>query len=907
MLSTLPLPVLIPYIVVGICVYSGLNHLLIFTKNPTERIHGIFSAMCFLIAMAGWSSSHFYRAADVEEAVFYLRILVGVGQVFFLCFLWFVALYTAWRPIGILVFLSGVHLLAFAWNLFSEYTLLFREVNAVSDYRLASGNTIRMITSFERGSGIYLFSASYLLNILYDLAACFRFRRRGAGISAYVLGVALLLFFGTVTHDVAMAMTPRIVPVTWSEYGFLAVIVMMSLKISSDYYRREKIQSEDKYRRLVEGLQQDYFIYSKSADGHFEYLSPSVSHVFDRPIEEMIGGNWRRFLDLPESIRKGNEAETICRGGERPEPFEIQILREDGRSRVIEIQERPVVDSEGNVISIEGIGKDVTRAKEIEKELTAARDSLRQMNLRLEGKIEERTKELLEANRRLVEEKAFSDSLLESLPGVFYLIRPNGRFVRWNRRFEEVTGYDSEEMEWIENVAFFRPEDLPALREAMEKIFRGEAATLECEFVAKDGNSRPYFFTGDLVHLRGEDLLIGMGIDVSEKKTAEEEHRRAHRLLDLHIDNSPLGVIGWDADFRVTQWSRKSSEIFGWTLEEAMGKHWSELPLVHPNDMKEISEVAKGLTSGRVRSKTILSRNLRKDGEILQCEWHNSVLLDESESVVSIFSLVQDVTEKKRIEDELRRHREDLEELIRERTRALEKVQRELAKQERLAAIGQVMATISHELRNPLGTIRGSFYTVGERVRGAGIDGLDRPLDRIDRNLKRCDRIIDELLDFVRNQSADRSRVRLDAFLEEAAREFSFPDGVDFEYHPGVGDRAALLDVERFRRCLVNLLNNAAQAVTNGTASDPNRPSSIRMETCLADQNTAIIRIVDTGTGIPEDLREKVFEPLFSTKSLGIGLGLHIVRNLMEQLGGGIEIEESSNAGTTMKIQVPVE
>jgi PAS domain S-box-containing protein len=903
-LPIVPLPVLLPYLVMGICLYSGLNHLLIFYRNRAEKIHGIFWTMCFLIALLAFSSSQLYQATTVPEAAFYLKSLVGFGQIFFLFFLWFVGLYTNYTPKKVLLGISALHGLVAGLNLIAPGSILFSEIHRVGEIALPGGSRIWMVVDYDISPAITLFFASYLTNFSFDAYACYRYYRKGGGVSAHLLALSLFLFIGSVTHDILMSYSLPITPVTWSEYGFLAVIVLMSLKISTDYYRRSTLESEKKHRRLVEGLDRDYFIYSKTPDGQFDYLSPSAEGIFGRSVLEIIGKNWRQFIDSAESLRKGNEAERACGEGSRPEPFEIQLAGGGEHPRTIEILECPILDANGKVIQIEGIGKDVTAAKSTERELMSARDSLRQMNLRLEEKIQERTKELRDANDRLLEEKLFSDSLLESLPGVFYLIRGDGTLVRWNKLLEEVSGYTSKEIGEMQNSRFFKEEDFERLRIAMSEIFRGGSNTFEAPVVFKNGSERPYFFTGAHVLLKGEDLLIGMGIDVTEKREAEERFRRAHHLLQLHIENSPLAVIGWDREFQVQQWSPRATEVFGWNANEVMGKHWREFSLIHPEDLETVEPIAEVLINGTIHSKTSLNRNLRKDGSTVYCEWHNSVVHDGDGRVVSLLSFVQDVTEKKQIEQEILRYREQLEKLVVERTQALEKAQEDLVRQEKLATLGQVMATISHELRNPLGTIRGSFYTLQERIDKD--PGLARVFDRIHRNLVRCDRIIDELLVFVRDTGLDLSLVCLDTFLTEAIQDYLPPKGVELELRLGIEDCWVRIDEERFRRCLVNLLNNACDAILNVSETDPARGGRLIITASESNPRWVDLRIKDSGTGISPDLRQKIFEPLFSTKSFGIGLGLHIVKNIMEQHGGGIEVEESSEEGTTMRVWLPV-
>ena len=128
------------------------------------------------------------------------------------------------------------------------------------------------------------------------------------------------------------------------------------------------------------------------------------------------------------------------------------------------------------------------------------------------------------------------------------------------------------------------------------------------------------------------------------------ERSTAHALLDFHIGNSPLAAVEWDQDFRVKRWSPRATEIFGWSADEVEGRHPSEWPFVHPDDAEAVHSVIQDLMDGTAPRKQSINRNLTKAGEVRCCEWYNSVLQDPQGRFESIFSLVQDITERIRIE-----------------------------------------------------------------------------------------------------------------------------------------------------------------------------------------------------------------------------------------------------------------
>jgi len=242
-----------------------------------------------------------------------------------------------------------------------------------------------------------------------------------------------------------------------------------------------------------------------------------------------------------------------------------------------------------------------------------------------------------------------------------------------------------------------------------------------------------------------------------------------------------------------------------------------------------------------------------------------------------------------------------LEQKVAERTEQLENAQLELLQQERLAALGKVIATIAHEIRNPLGTVNTSIFSLRIAIEKEATDRIQRAIGLAERNIKRCDDIITELLDFTRKLEIRPSRVNLDSWMNEILDEQRFPEGVFCRRDLKSGLEISF-DLEHMRRAVVNTLANAVHALTESVSPE----SELAVETGRSDQR-AEIRIIDNGNGIPEKLRGKIFEPLFSTKSFGVGLGLSIIKDIMEAHGGGVDIDSELGRGTRVVLWVPID
>jgi PAS domain S-box-containing protein len=257
-----------------------------------------------------------------------------------------------------------------------------------------------------------------------------------------------------------------------------------------------------------------------------------------------------------------------------------------------------------------------------------------------------------------------------------------------------------------------------------------------------------------------------------------------------------------------------------------------------------------------------------------------------------IVGVITDISERRKAELELRAAHEELK-------AAMEK----LSSTERLATIGQVAATVSHELRNPLGAIRNSMALVHQMTAGKQL-GVERALDRVDRNIERCTTIITALLEFTHKKEIARTPIAVDAWLGEVLAQCKIPEDVVLSRELAADDRVSI-DKQRFRQVVIHLVDNAAQALKDPVwrpAEGHPRRIAVRSESLGPD---VLLTISDTGPGIGPDVLPRIFEPLFTTKSFGVGLGLPTVRQIVEQHGGTIDIDSAVGVGTAVSIRLP--
>lgn len=240
--------------------------------------------------------------------------------------------------------------------------------------------------------------------------------------------------------------------------------------------------------------------------------------------------------------------------------------------------------------------------------------------------------------------------------------------------------------------------------------------------------------------------------------------------------------------------------------------------------------------------------------------------------------------DKKHAEQELEKYRNHLEELVHERTKELQNVQSELLRKERMALLGQLVATVSHEICNPLAVIRNAAFLLGRK--------LDEHNDAyeyvkiIEREVDAANRIISNLSETTRAKVPNRQHTNLDSMVEEIIHSIKLPESVRFHYHRN--PRPFMLNADRMqlKQVLGNLLTNAVQAVGD-------QGHVILMVN--SQQKWDTLKVIDTGPGISDAEKKNIFEPLFTTKAKGTGLGLWISKEIIYRHKGALKIINHSD------------
>jgi signal transduction histidine kinase len=236
-----------------------------------------------------------------------------------------------------------------------------------------------------------------------------------------------------------------------------------------------------------------------------------------------------------------------------------------------------------------------------------------------------------------------------------------------------------------------------------------------------------------------------------------------------------------------------------------------------------------------------------------------------------------------------------------EAERARLEAETKLLKIERLAVLGQVTGAVAHELRTPLIALRETLAALKEMIADSGSE-LERPVARMERSIERCDRMSSDLLEYTRTRDIQPTTVGFDQWLGDVIAEQKGWVPFKLSAELRAGNATASFDPDRIQRLLLDLIENACQAMDDMPANYEKR---ITVRTGVAP-GMVVLTVIDTGPGIPPDDHAHIFEPLFSTKSYGTGLGLSIVKQIVDQHDGIIRIDSEVGHGTRVRVCLPL-
>ncbi len=552
---------------------------------------------------------------------------------------------------------------------------------------------------------------------------------------------------------------------------------------------------------------------------------------------ELIGIAAERCVP-PELLSDVREADDRAFAG-ASQSYEGVIMRDDGERRIVAVSSAPLVEL-GVVTGIVSSMRDITDERR-------ARDAVAQSEARYRN-------------------------LFESASDAIYTLDVLGAFTSVNEATCELTDRTRDVLLGQSSAPIFDAADLPTVAEHFRRALRGEAVRYECHFCRPGGERRLISVTYTPIR-RGDDIIgvLGVARDMTEARARAADLKRSEARYARLVESASDAIFTVDEQGLFTAVNRALEVAIGRAREELIGAPFAEL--VDERDLADTEALLRSTFAGE-RSRASV-RYKRQGGEIRHGSVITSPVLDDGR-IVGALGIMRDVTDEKRLAEQL-------------------------LQQEKLAAVGQLVSGVAHELNNPLAGVMAFSQLL---LASPSLDDEAREgIATIGREAQRAAKIVSNLLTFARQQPAERSAARLNDIVTDTLelRRYALRAAgiaVTLDLDPALPTTWA--DPFQLQQVVLNLLGNSEHALKDVDGA------RIDIRTAIT-RTEVVLSVSDNGPGISADQRDRIFNPFYTTKPVGqgTGLGLSISDGIVREHGGRIRVESTPGEGATFIVELP--
>jgi PAS domain S-box-containing protein len=619
-------------------------------------------------------------------------------------------------------------------------------------------------------------------------------------------------------------------------------------------------ESEKKYREVVENATE--IIYAVDEKGNFTYANPAGLKVTGYSLEELRGFN---YMDLVLPEHRERVAETYVnqfRGKISTTHIEFPFFNKAGGITWFSQNATLVLEYE-RVVGFHIIARDITERKRAEEVLR--------------------------------ESEARYRDLVETARDVIFSLSPQGMFTSFNSALETITGWSAKE--WIGKVFvdLLDPNDVPKAIERFRTVMEGQfGEPIELRIRTKYGGVVHGEFVASPQMKEGKVIgILGVARDITERKKAEEALRQEKDFNQTLVQASPLFFVAIGPDGKTLMMNEAMLHALGYTTDEVQGKDYlstfvpmADREIVLPIFQRLMNQKESTLSENRV---------LTKDGRELLVEWHGRPVFKANGDLDYFFGVGIDITQRKQVEEKMAA------------------LQEQLRQSQKIEAIGRLAGGVAHDFNNLLTVIKGYSQLSLNEIKGN--DPLRENIEEIRKAADRAADLTRQLLAFSRRQILEMKVLDLNTVLRDLDKMLHRLIGEDIELTTLLADDLGRVKTDPgwVEQIIMNLAVNARDAMPNG--------GKLSIETANADLDEAYVRghigvkpgryamlsVSDTGVGMTPEVRERLFEPFFSTKEKdkGTGLGLSTVYGIVKQSGGDIRVYSEPGKGATFRIYLP--
>jgi PAS domain S-box-containing protein len=452
---------------------------------------------------------------------------------------------------------------------------------------------------------------------------------------------------------------------------------------------------------------------------------------------------------------------------------------------------------------------------------------------------------------------------------------------------------------WEEYAGFIHPDDLASANNNVQTMVHSplnHRESFDYRIICPNGSIRMIRSQRQVISVDAEGkakVVVGVDQDVTEQKQSEEALRQSEERFRAVAEAA--NVMVYEFDLIKNKIYAIRGDLLGFEPKEGGERSidWV-ISRIHPDDVSHVLDVwNKAKNDPNINRYSMQYRVRHKNNRYITVKDTAKAVKDRNGKTVLFIGGIRNITWRVRDQEKIQQYSKHLEELVMDRTRQLQE-------KERLAAIGTTAGMVGHDIRNPLQALISDVFLIktelADMTESQAKQNVYESLDSIEEGIVYINKIVADLQDYSRPLSPEFENVDLTGLVADVIKTIDIPSNIKLytDIKP-----LSVMRIERTftRRVLTNLINNAIQAMPNGGQL-----------TISAYQQKCNINIFveDTGVGIPEDVRSKVFTPMFTTKAKGQGLGLAVVKRLVEAQGGSISFESKVGVGTKFTIKLPI-
>jgi PAS domain S-box-containing protein len=615
--------------------------------------------------------------------------------------------------------------------------------------------------------------------------------------------------------------------------------------------------------------------YACDAGGVITYFNERAVQLWGRtptPNEpaDQFCGSFKLYSTSGEPLPREQSPMALALRTGREQHCELEVETPDRRRLTLLNRVNPMHDGSGTLLGAIGVLIDITERKRTEKAAARERD--------------------------------FAQFVLDHIPGIVCLFDEKRRLKRWNRRFVEVSGYSPDELVHKSGPDFVDPGDQQAVAEHAAAAFSHGESSLEANLLARDGTRTPYLLTGARVQFDGASHLVGMGIDISNWKRAEERLRESEAALRenqerlrLAVEAANLGTWDWDIRKDTTHFSPEWKRLIGYEDQELPNAHEQWLSRLHPEDRDQVLAALQDYLDGRRAEYAVQYRLRHRDGSYRWIYARGLALRDADGRPTRMLGCHVDITERTRAEEQRR------------------KMEAQMLHAQKLESLGVLAGGIAHDFNNLLTSMLGNANLALIELPD---DSLACPmLQDIEEAAQRAADLTHQMLAYSGKGAFVIQPLRLDILVQEMAKLLrtvvSKKATLELKLEPATIEG----DATQIRQVVMNLITNASDALEGAVGTIRVRTGTRDTEAAelrspflpaeLPSGTYAYVEVEDTGCGMNEETLGRIFDPFFTTKFTGRGLGLAAALGIVRGHRGMLRVASTPGLGTVFKVLMP--